>query len=62
MTTGSGYFLQTDCGTIGNFEMIVPSPQGGFGNLELIARTGNRFDHYFREASPGAWSGPGATA
>src|SRR5262245_41686319 len=33
-----------------------------FGNLELIARTGNRYDHYFYLAALGAWSGPTGTA
>ena len=33
-----------------------------FDNLELIARQGDRFDHYFRDAGSGAWSGPTAVA
>jgi len=41
--------IQSNFSTAGN----------GPGNLELIARTGNRLDHYWREdVSPFAWHGP----
>src|SRR5260221_3105544 len=33
-----------------------------FGNLELIARTGKRYDHLFYQCGADAWTGPTATA
>src|SRR5712691_2896220 len=35
---------------------------GSFGNLELIVRVGDRFEHYFRHAQSGAWAGPTTVA
>jgi hypothetical protein len=98
--TGSAFMIQSNFGSRGNLEAVVPRPAGGLahfwrnddasglpwsgaapfdvaggavavppsliqsnfgvpGNLEVVARKGNRLVHYWRDSGPPwAWHGP----